>query len=200
MPRSARSSGLKSSRLGGSLRRDGDVLVINVDEVPSRRRAAALALVAVVAIGVLVWVGSALRGEDVTVMSSSITRSDPFTAETTSTAVPSTTEDPATTTPQPIDAVGTDTSVPPTQATDTTLPEVVAVEPVAPVDAASPTTTVKAPARKRRTTSPTTTAPEPLPPGFNLPAGFYLPPGYVATTAPPATIPEPAPVTEVTVP
>lgn len=188
-------------KLRGSVRRDGDVLVINVDGPPSRRRAGAMVLAAVVAIGALVWVGSALRGEDVTVMSSSVTRADPFTVDTSSTEASTTTVDPGTTTtiPQPINTVEPDaseTSVPATTLPGTNPPAVVTVE--SPVEPVSPSTTAPkaTPKKKKRSTSPSTTAPEPFPPGFDLPAGFYLPPGYVPDT----TVPAPTPVIDVTAP
>jgi len=199
----------RSAKLGGSIRRDGDVLVINVDEAPTRRRSALMVVAAAVAIGALVWVGSVLRGDDVTVMSSSVTRTDPFTAEPTSTSAPTDDSiDTTTTLPVPIDDASADST--PVDTTPTTVPTEIAqpdlpavVTVVPPIAPASPSTTT--PTRKKKKKATTTTV-APLPPGFNLPAGFYLPPGYVVpTTAAPVTtapvpVSDPAPVADVTTP
>lgn len=171
----------RSTKFGGNLRREGDVLVINVDGAPTRRRSLVMLAVAVVAISALVWVGSIIQGDDVTVLSSSVTRSDPFGADTSSTGAPSTSVvlDTTTTLPIPIDAADSvpDTTVP-AELAQSDLPAVLTVVP--PVPPVTPTTT--APARKKKKS--TTTTPAPFPPGFNLPVGFNLPPGYVAPTAP----------------
>lgn len=172
-----------------------EVVVIRVGGPHRPRRGLAVTcLGAVVAIMALVWVGSSLRGSNVSVMSSSLSRGAPFvtpssTVATTTTAISSTTVDP------PADPVGSD-GVP------------VAIESVAPIDASSagatvapaieePTTTTVAPAPKKRARkrSATTTTVAPAPPVpapagnvADLPASepppFAAPPDEIAPPAP----------------